>query len=103
MPKEVIRFGQYGICPRCGKIMGMLESVYTMYGLTPNGSYPNKLIEEERDITYACLCGARYSMKRTAAGIIPKDYAFQEDLKDKAFESMGNVIGYVKKEESKND
>lgn len=96
--KEIIGINEFGVCPRCGKLMGMLESIYAMYGLTYNGSYPNKVFHVEREITYACTCGARYPMKYTKYGIVPKGFKFVEDLKDKSLEP--NPIGKVDDKES---
>ena len=94
--KEVMILNQFGICPRCGKLMGMLEATYTMYGITPNGRYPNRLIHEEKDVTYACLCGAKYQMVRTVAGIYPKDYYKLDEIQNKTINrNLSNLIGRV--------
>ena len=102
--KEVMSFGDFGICPRCGKLMGMLESVYTMYGLTYNGRYPNRIFTEEREITYACTCGARYNMVRTPVGILPKQYKELNSVIQKKVNTLSNnnPIGNVEKENESN-
>lgn len=101
--KEIISFGDFGICPRCGRLMGMLESVFTMYGLTYNGRYPNRIFTEEREITYACTCGARYDMVRTPLGILPKQYRGLDSIMQKKVDNLNNPIGYVEKENESND
>ena len=95
--KEVIEFEQFGVCPRCGRLMAMLRSTYIMYGLTYNGKYPNRVFEESDEITYACLCGARYDMVMTPNGIYPKGYIKLDELKTEKT-NLGEVIGYVEKE-----
>ena len=102
--KEVVELDHFGICPRCGKLMAMLRSSYVMYGLTYSGKYPNRIFEESDDITYACLCGAKYEMVMTPNGIYPKDYRGLDKLKLKQHD-LSTVIGYVddKKETKENE
>lgn len=99
--KEVMVFNEFGICPKCGRLMGMLESVYTMYGLTPHGHYPNKVLDREKNITYACLCGYRAEMVMTPNGIYPKNYYRMDDIMITKPKKLGKVIGYVEKRERK--
>lgn len=98
--QDAIIFDQFGICPRCGRLMGMLEATYTMYGLTPHGQYPNRILTEEKEITYACLCGARYKMVRTPYGIFPKGYYKLDEMTTKRVKELATVIGYVDKEDN---
>lgn len=93
--KEVMTLNKFGLCPICGKQMYMLESHYCIYGLIPNGKYPNRLIERENDITYACECGYRSKMVMTADGIYPKDYADFESIEDTAISGLENPIGTI--------
>ena len=99
--KEVMTLNKFGLCPLCGKQMYMLESHYCIYGLIPNGKYPNRLIERENDITYACECGYRAKMVMTADGVYPRDYRDFKSIEDKAISGMKNPIGEVCSEEEK--
>ena len=54
--KEVVTTNEFGICPRCGRNLVMLQSEYRLYGLTEIGTYPNKLLKSQEDIQYACPC-----------------------------------------------
>lgn len=99
---EVMSFNEFGICPRCGQLMGMLQSRYTMYGLTPHGHYPNRLLHEETDITYACMCGYRCPMIMTPAGIYPKNYIdLDKVMNTKVDKKLAKVIGYVERKKRK--
>lgn len=97
--KEVMTIDQFGICPMCGSLMGMLESNYTMYGLTPNGKYPNRILETEKDITYACQCGYRAQMVMTPAGIYPKNHEKVDKIDEETVGKLATVVGYVEGEE----
>jgi len=99
--KEVLTFDEFGICPKCGQLMGMLESRYTMYGLTPYGHYPNRILETQKDITYACLCGYRVEMVMTPSGIYPKNYKDLDKLITTKVKKLGKVIGYVERKRKK--
>lgn len=37
--KEVVTTNEFGICPRCGRNLVMLQSEYRLYGLTEIGTY----------------------------------------------------------------
>lgn len=92
--KEVIKLESFGICPRCGKLMFMLHSQYTLYGMTETGKYPNKIVNRDEDYTIACLCGFKCPMVNTLEGTIPRDYY---KLKNKELERKINssLIGYI--------
>ena len=93
--KEVMLLEQFGICPHCGNLMVMLTSNFSIYGLTPHGKYPNRILKNEKDITYACECGYRAKMRWTVDGIYPENYAFLEKMEDELIQKIGNPIGYV--------
>lgn len=99
--KEVMTIDKFGLCPQCGKLMGALEAQYTMYGLTPNGKYPNKILEQQNEVTFACTCGYRCQMVRTIDGFYPKDHVSLEKLEDEAIEKLAKTVGYVEKGEEK--
>lgn len=92
--KEVMTVNKFGLCPKCGQLMVMMESHYNLFSLLPTGKYPSKLLEHKKDITYACECGYRASMVMTADGVYPKDYYDLNSIEDEAIKKLGNPIGY---------
>ena len=98
--KEVMTIDRFGLCPICGKLMGALESNYTMYGLTPNGRYPRSIMGQETDVTFACECGYRCAMTRTVDGFFPKNHEKLQALEDKAIKKLAHKIGYIEGEET---
>ena len=100
--KEVVLVDQFGICPKCGRQMGLLHSQFTLYGITPTGKFANRIIEEEEDITAACLCGFKQRMCKTPYGLYPVDhYIAREHRNSLSDPKARGVIGYIEKE--KND
>ena len=98
--KEVMTIDKFGLCPMCGKLMGALESQYTMYGLTPNGKYPNSILGRENDVTFACECGYRCQMQRTVDGFYPKKHEKLQELDDEAVKQLAHTIGYIEGEKT---
>ena len=102
--KEVMTLDQFGLCPKCGRLMGMLEANYTMYLITPHGHYPSRILDQDNKINYACICGYRCEMVRTSHGIFPKNHVkVQEGFKEdwNGYEEPANPalkIGYIEEE-----
>lgn len=95
--KEVVTTNEFGICPRCGKKLVMLQSEYRLYGLTEIGTYPNKLVKSKEHILYACECGYQSVMKRTMDGIYPISYykiAEEEKEMAKGKDDI-KILGYI--------
>lgn len=97
--KEVVSLDQFAICPKCGHLMALLHSKYTMYGMTPSGKYPNKVFGIDEDYTMACVCGYRTPMVKTLLGLYPKNhYKLQEEeeiMNQKPYDKF--LLGYIEK------
>lgn len=95
--KEVVTTNEFGICPRCGRNLVMLQSEYRLYGLTEIGTYPNKLLKSQEDIQYACSCGYRSVRKRTMDGIYPSNYykIIEEEERMAKGKDDIKVLGYI--------
>lgn len=96
--KEVMVKDQFGTCPHCHAQMLMLSSVYTLYGMTPSGKYPNSVMKQDKDYTMVCpKCNFKASMVQTMEGLFPRNHK-----KVKEDEFMMNqkpednkLIGYI--------
>lgn len=93
--KEVVLLEKFGICPRCGRLLYMLESKYTLYGLTETGRYPNKVIKTDSDLTAACICGFKCPMIQTVEGTMPRDYWKTKKYQEESIDKSHTIIGYI--------
>ena len=99
--KEVVTLDKFGICPLCHRHMGMLHSVYTFYGMTESGKYPNRILgEPEEDYTLACLCGYRKKMIQSVYGLYPEGHIkIEEEEKIMTTPPKDFILGYIDEDE----
>lgn len=92
--KEVISQNQFGICPICGKPLGLLQSRYDYFKLWANGKYASKHLGADQSFTIVCECGYKKEMIKTIDGLVPKSYYKNKDY-NKNEKIIDNPIGKV--------
>lgn len=94
--KEIVLINEFGICPHCGRQLYLLESNYTLYGVTTFGQ-PNRIIKNDTDYTAACECGFKIPMVKLYDRIVPRDYYLIKKYKDELEKGKDDnkLIGYI--------
>lgn len=73
MSEEVVLRNQFGVCPRCGKPLLLIQSLRTAYLLAPTG-WIRKEVSQNISYRVYCDCGFNMKMKITPGGLVPNDF-----------------------------
>jgi hypothetical protein len=73
---EIAKRNQFGICPRCGKHLFLLNSTYELFAMSDSG-WSSKNLGKHCVSKAVCKtegCGFKTEMKMTINGMVPKDF-----------------------------
>ena len=87
---------QFGICPRCGKRLFLLNSIYELHAMSDNG-WITKPIDKQTISKGVCKdCGFFMKMKMTINGLVPVDFVGEANKTEVLKE---NPIGKVEEKD----
>jgi DNA-directed RNA polymerase subunit RPC12/RpoP len=93
--QEVVQRDKFGICPRCGKRLYLLNSTYQLYAMSEN-AWISKELDKHVVSKAVCRdpkCGFKMIMKTTIDGMVPID--LEEETTSKKVLNP-NPIGEIK-------
>lgn len=73
--KEIVQRNKFGICPRCGKMLHLLNSTYQLYAMSENAWISKELGKHVVSKAVCRPCGFTMDMKVTINGMVPVNFA----------------------------
>jgi DNA-directed RNA polymerase subunit RPC12/RpoP len=72
--EEIVQRNKFGICPRCGKRLHLLNSTYQLYAMSENAWISKELDKHVVSKGVCRDCGFKMDMKVTINGLVPVDF-----------------------------